>query len=149
MYSRNDYRYYLENQLFTSDDYLAHYGVKGMKWRKHKSSFNPFNTPIAQQEKVKEHVATKNQQIGFVAEDVNKAVGRSVRKQRSLPYVLKEKARSKRKKFKNPLAPKHQKVEIITSPKRKRSKKEVAWNNEMKGYAKQVMSEDSHKRKKK
>ena len=32
MYSRNDYRYYLEHQLMMSDDYLAHYGVLGMKW---------------------------------------------------------------------------------------------------------------------
>lgn len=32
MYSRNDYRYYLERQLLVSDDYLAHYGVIGMKW---------------------------------------------------------------------------------------------------------------------
>ena len=32
MYSRNDYRYYLERQLLVSDDYLAHYGVMGMKW---------------------------------------------------------------------------------------------------------------------
>ena len=36
MYSKNDYRYYLENQLARSDDFLAHYGVKGMKWRKRK-----------------------------------------------------------------------------------------------------------------
>ena len=36
MYSKNDYRYYLENQLMHSDDYLAHYGVKGMKWKQHK-----------------------------------------------------------------------------------------------------------------
>lgn len=32
MYSRNDYRYYLEHRLMMSDDYLAHYGVMGMKW---------------------------------------------------------------------------------------------------------------------
>lgn len=32
MYSKNDYRYYLEHQLLVSDDYLAHYGVLGMKW---------------------------------------------------------------------------------------------------------------------
>lgn len=38
MYSRNDYRYYLEHRLAESDDYLAHYGVKGMKWKKHKQS---------------------------------------------------------------------------------------------------------------
>lgn len=35
MYSKNDYRYYLEHRLSNSDDYLAHYGVKGMKWKKH------------------------------------------------------------------------------------------------------------------
>lgn len=33
MYSRNDYRYYLEDQLAHSDDFLAHYGVRGMKWK--------------------------------------------------------------------------------------------------------------------
>jgi len=38
MYSKNDYRYYLEHRLEESDDYLAHYGVKGMKWKKRKNS---------------------------------------------------------------------------------------------------------------
>lgn len=38
MYSKNDYRFYLENQLIHSDDFLAHYGVKGMKWKKHLKS---------------------------------------------------------------------------------------------------------------
>lgn len=32
MYSRNDYRYYLEHQLITSDGYLSHHGILGMKW---------------------------------------------------------------------------------------------------------------------
>ena len=40
MYSKNDYRYYLENQLTYSDDFLAHYGVKGMKWKQHKFGLN-------------------------------------------------------------------------------------------------------------
>lgn len=35
MYSKNDYRYYLEHRLAESNDYLAHYGVKGMKWKQH------------------------------------------------------------------------------------------------------------------
>ena len=35
MYSKNDYRYYREARLVHSDDFLAHYGVKGMKWHKH------------------------------------------------------------------------------------------------------------------
>lgn len=42
MYSKNDYRYYREHRLMHSEDFLAHYGVKGMKWRKHKqSSYDP------------------------------------------------------------------------------------------------------------
>ena len=41
MYSKNDYRYYLEHRLAESDDFLAHYGVKGMKWKQHlKKKFN-------------------------------------------------------------------------------------------------------------
>ena len=39
MYSKNDYRYYLENQLTHSDDFLAHYGVRGMKWKHRKKKF--------------------------------------------------------------------------------------------------------------
>ncbi len=36
MYSKNDYRNYLEHRLMESDDYFAHFGIPGMKWRKHK-----------------------------------------------------------------------------------------------------------------
>lgn len=44
MYSKNDYRYYLENQLAHSDDFLAHYGVKGMKWKQHlKSKYDVYS----------------------------------------------------------------------------------------------------------
>lgn len=39
MYSKNDYRYYLEKQLVHSEDFLAHYGVKGMKWHKKKEGY--------------------------------------------------------------------------------------------------------------
>ena len=31
MYSKNDYRYYIEHHMITAD-YLAHYGVEGMHW---------------------------------------------------------------------------------------------------------------------
>lgn len=40
MYSDNDYRYYLERQLMESNDFLAHYGVKGMKWKDHRTRMN-------------------------------------------------------------------------------------------------------------
>ena len=33
MYSKNDYRNYLEHRLAESDDFLMHWGIKGMKWR--------------------------------------------------------------------------------------------------------------------
>lgn len=46
MYSKNDYRYYLENQLIRSDDHLAHYGVKGMKWKQHKKTTEPVDFTI-------------------------------------------------------------------------------------------------------
>lgn len=36
MYSKNDYRYYLEHRCAESDNFLMHYGVKGMKWKDHK-----------------------------------------------------------------------------------------------------------------
>ena len=41
MYSDNDYRYYLEHQLMESGDFLAHYGVKGMKWKDHQYVIDP------------------------------------------------------------------------------------------------------------
>ena len=37
MYSKNDYRYYLEHQLIYSNGYLAHYGIPGMKWHKRRA----------------------------------------------------------------------------------------------------------------
>jgi len=144
MYSKNDYRYYLENQLMHSDDYLAHYGVKGMKWRKHKagdilrklSGADDFERSMYLTFG-KEHAEGITNNTQRAVEKTNSAMLKSIKKQNSPMHRLKE-----------GLKPKHQKVEIITSPKRKRSKKEAAWNNEMKGYAKQIMSEGSRKRKK-
>jgi len=43
MYSKNDYRYYLERRCAESSDFLMHYGVKGMKWKHHKSPFKIYN----------------------------------------------------------------------------------------------------------
>ena len=39
MYSKNDYRYYLEHRM-AEENFLAHYGVKGMKWGKLKTTTN-------------------------------------------------------------------------------------------------------------
>ena len=48
MYSDNDYRYYLEHRLQESEDILMHYGVKGMKWRRHKTGTFLNNIPQEQ-----------------------------------------------------------------------------------------------------
>ena len=41
MYSKNDYRNYLEDDRIYSDDFLMHYGVKGMKWKNHNYVIDP------------------------------------------------------------------------------------------------------------
>lgn len=53
MYSKNDYRYYLEHRLAESNNYLAHYGVKGMKWKKHLAN------------KVDSYLANKARNLGY------------------------------------------------------------------------------------
>lgn len=128
MYGKNDYRYYLEHRLAESDDYLAHYGVKGMKW-KHRKSGNTIHIPIIT--------------------DLDAPARRAAQDYKVQQEVKKAEDRKLKNRIKKKIKPKNQKVTIITDSKRKRSKKEAAWNNEMKGYAKQVMSEGSHKRKKK
>ena len=88
MYSKNDYRYYLEHRLMESDDYLAHYGVKGMKWHKHKSGVKDWlksqfslNTPIAQNTKVVDNVQSKNKKMQSTGRDVNNILVGSIRRQ--------------------------------------------------------------------
>lgn len=114
MYSKNDYRYYLENQLIHSDDFLAHYGVKGMKWHKRK-----LKNPLAPKNQKVEVTDLKNEKTGEVYKSSKKKV----------------------KKSKNPLAPKNQKVEVITNKKKKRSKKEANWNKQMQQYGREILSE--------
>lgn len=50
-YSNNDWRLY---QKKTDDAYLAHYGVKGMKWKKHKAKFNTKDSETAYNRLTKE-----------------------------------------------------------------------------------------------
>ena len=116
MYSKNDYRYYLEHQLMYSDDFLAHYGVKGMKWKKRKLK-NPF--------------APKNQKV-VVESFKDQKTGKEYKISTGTPPKIK---------------PKTQKVESITSPKRKRSKKESDWNHEMQNYGKEYLKEQNKKKK--
>lgn len=140
MYSKNDYRYYLEHRLEESDDYLAHYGVKGMKWKKHKgrdilrklSGANDFERNMYLTFG-KEHAEGITYNTQRAAEKTNSAMLKSIKKQNSPIHRLKE-----------GLKPKNQKAEVVTSPKRKRSKKESDWNNEMKRYAREALNEQGN-----
>ena len=187
MYSKNDYRYYLEHRLEESDDYLAHYGVKGMKWKHHKGGvkdwlkkqFSP-DTPIAQYMRASDNVQYRNKKMASTAQDVNNALIKSIKKQNKplnrakkaisdrreagKPRVSSEptvnsnnpivrsaqkaasRATYENKKKKSGLKPKNQKVTVITSPKRKRSKKEAKWNKEMQGYGKEILASQNKKR---
>ena len=161
MYSKNDYRYYLENQLIHSDDFLAHYGVKGMKW-KHRKHDVTFERNIDPTTGGKEYRIDFNKHdgghrkggwsdgVGVRYTPKNKYTNRSIsiydttrtkwdkkaddyvyenkkrgrltktRAEDGLEYRLdlskkkKNKANKKKFKIKNPLAPKNQKVEIVS-----------------------------------
>lgn len=137
MYSKNDYRYYLEHRLAESDDYLAHYGVKGMKWKHHlKKAVNSIGDFIHPKPTVtfEEPTVYSNNKI--------------VRNAQKAAHKTDMAQRNKKKKSRFSLKPKNQKVTVITDSKRKRSKKEAAWNNEMKGYAKEYLSGKSNSKKK-
>ena len=110
MYSKNDYRYYLEHQLMYSDDYLAHYGVKGMKWKKRKgrdilrklSGADDFERNMYLTFG-KEHAEGIAHRTKRAAEKTNSAMLKSIKKQNSPMHRLKE-----------GLKPKKKKVEIIS-----------------------------------
>lgn len=136
MYSKNDYRYYLEHQLLTSDDYLAHYGIKGMKWKRHKVGFKELDTVINRDQEA--FYARNSQDSNRALRQMREAqkkydktlLGRVDKKTHGLatsPYRIlrnkarsnaeakaREKAQSKRKKIRNSLAPRNQKVEITS-----------------------------------
>lgn len=87
MYSKNDYRYYLEARLTHSDNYLAHYGVKGMKWKKHQRSkpIDPdyrllnrewYNTQI-DQERGKQRTSDEAQR--YIRQDQNRGLRRTAK----------------------------------------------------------------------
>lgn len=134
MYSKNDYRYYLEHRLEESDDYLAHYGVKGMKWKHHlkraANSIGEFFHPKPTITFDSPTVYSNNELVRAAQKSANKA-----------KYAENDKKRRKKK-----LAPKNQKITVITSPKRKRSKKEAKWNKEMQGYGKEILASQNKKR---
>lgn len=129
MYSKNDYRYYLEHRLVESDDYLAHYGVKGMRWKHRKGpSIFGHKTTITTEDPT---VYSNNVLVRSAQMAANRA-------------KVAEKEKKKKKKFS--LKPKNQKVTVITSPKRKRSKKEAKWNKEMQDYGKEILASQNKKR---
>ena len=135
MYSNNDYRYYLEHRLAESDDYLAHYGVKGMKWKHHlKKAVNSIGDFIHPKPTVtfEEPTVYSNNKI--------------VRNAQKAAHKTDMTQRSQKKKRKISLKPKNQKVTVITDSKRKRSKKEAKWNKEMQSYGKEYLASQSKKK---
>ena len=195
MYSKNDYRYYLENQLIHSDDFLAHYGVKGMKWKHHKKLSNSLlnnmeiamydtaiigksnSTPAKARNEKRKHSLNNTYDANYKGRMRTKQFkGESSEYSRESEYnskknnfpssTLKSKkqkvevtelkntktgekyktSKSPSKKSKNPLAPKNQKVEIITDKKKKRTKKEAKWNKEMQNYGKEILAEQNKKK---
>lgn len=111
MYSNNDWRYYLEHQLEQSDDYLAHYGVKNMKWgkRKQKNSrlYNIASNSIANT-------------IGDTI--VNNTVKTMKKTGKTMKQKIADYKKKKKKKLSNPLAPKNQTVEVISFKDKKTGK---------------------------
>lgn len=135
MYSKNDYRYYLEHRLAESDDYLAHYGVKGMKWKHHlKKTVNSISEFFHPKPTVtfEEPTVYSNNKI--------------VRNAQKAAHKTDMAQRSQKKKRKISLKPKNQKVTVITDSKRKRSKKEAKWNKEMQSYGKEYLASQSKKK---
>ena len=79
MYSKNDYRYYLEHQLFTSGGYLEHYGVTGMHWGIRR--YQPYSTvPRKSGEGGKETGLAKKKTKIKALQDRNSAKIKSYRK---------------------------------------------------------------------
>ena len=135
MYSKNDYRYYLEHRM-AEENYLAHYGVKGMKWKVHKINYNTGDTSgrgfeisnNSTRQSYGIHYATYNKGKGKAlvytkqnpqeknsGKFVDKTKGRlNTFGDKSYKEVTLDLSKKKKKKLKlkNPLAPKNQKVEV-------------------------------------
>ena len=147
MYSKNDYRYYLEHRLAESDDYLAHYGVKGMKWKNRKDSSYRMESTLLTGSGLSRTIADigvnnyKQKQAKTISNNVANAIsigsGKTVKstsnyskKKESLKKVNDDNQRGQnrtkqfkkkkaKKRFKNPLAPKNQKVTVESFKDRK------------------------------
>ena len=135
MYSKNDYRYYLENQLTYSDDYLAHYGVKGMKWKQHQRSklIDPrlrklnqewYNTQI-DQERGKQR--TSDQYQKYIRQEQNRGYKRTVRE-----HIKVEQEKGKKRT-----------AQLKSSPE---YKKESSYNSKKNNFPKSTVSEPKKKK---
>lgn len=157
MYSKNDYRYYLEHRM-AEENYLAHYGVKGMKWKHRKNDvtfeknidsttgrrdyridfnkhdgwsdgigirYTPKNKYTNRSLSVYDTTRTKwdKKNDDYVYENKKRGRLSKTRAEDGVEYELDLSSRKKNKKsnkkgkklkLKNPLAPKNQRVDIIS-----------------------------------
>ena len=117
MYSNNDYRYYLEHRLAESDDFLAHYGVKGMKWKNHKSPGELLRNAA---QGVENHV--RDNQIYNNQQEYNRYDKKIKKTEKKLEKKLKKIDKKTKKIKKNA-------EKRMSKPKRERSKYEKKINN--------------------
>lgn len=113
MYSKNDFRYYRENRLMHSDDFLAHYGVKGMKWHKRTGEVKDFlkKTFITgpeeewREDRIKKNQKKKDkadQKLKKRQDKINKKIDKLTNDKKSKKLEKESKQRSQKiKKYKN------------------------------------------------
>lgn len=178
MYSKNDYRYYLESRLSDSDDFLAHYGVKGMKWKHHlKKAANSIGEFIHPSPTVtfddgstvklnnktrsrtgkltKKKLSTREpsleeRRLNTMRKNANSSSGNKTAHGR-IDHIAKKAAYNTAvKQHADSQQPRKKKnVKIETLNTHKRTKKESDWNKEMQSYGREYLSNQNKSKKKK
>ena len=112
MYSKNDYRYYLEHRM-SEENHIAHFGIKGMKWRNRKDSSYRLESALLTGSGVSRIAAdvgvnnARKEQASSISNNDNQN-----RQDKSKQLKKKSKKTSTSKKRKKLFTPKNRKVDI-------------------------------------